>query len=245
MQRDAYLAGIEGDGAAILAAAGRDPLASTPQCPGWTVGHVVVHVGRAFRWMEGMVRERVQTPTFPSPNEAGHDRLAADLLPWFEESLTRFLATMRATNPDEPMWSWADDRRAGFWLRLQAHETAIHRTDAQAAFGRPDPVEATLARDAIDGLLTWFVPRRRPASQLPCAARIFRFVEIDGPGQWQLRIDDAQAVGEPPSEQPDVMVRGSASDLLLGLWQRIPLAALEVEGERELIERYRELVPLP
>jgi uncharacterized protein (TIGR03083 family) len=236
---------IEGNATGISEAARRDPLAPTPQCPGWTVGHIVVHVGRAFRWMEGMVRERAQGPVMPAPNEAAHDRLAPDLVPWFEESLGLFLTTMRETDPDEPVWTWSGEDRAGFWMRLQAHETAVHRTDAQSAFESPDPVDGELARDAIDGLLTWFVPRVRATSLLPCSSTVMRFEETDGTGRWQLRIDDAQVVLETPAGEADVTVRGAVSDLLLYLWQRTGLERLDITGERELAERYRELVPLP
>lgn len=192
-----------------------------------------------------MVRDRVQEPTYPSPNDAGHDRLAADLLPWFEESLSGFLGTMRATDPDEPVWTWSGENRAGFWMRLEAHETAIHRTDAQSAFGPPDPVEPLLARDAIGGLLTWFVPRGRILSLLPCTATVLRFEESGGAHVWQLRIDDSLATLEPPTGNADVVVRGNPSDLLLYLWQRAPLDSLEVEGDRELATRWPELIPLP
>lgn len=157
----------------------------------------------------------------------------------------QFLSTMKATDPDEPVWSWSGENRAGFWMRLQAHETAVHRTDAQSAFGPPDPVEAPLARDAIDGLLTWFVPRARVMSPLPCAGKVLSFEERDADYLWSLRIDDMQAVLEPPTEHPDVIVRGSASDLLLYLWQRPPVHCLQIEGDQELAERYPELVPLP
>jgi uncharacterized protein (TIGR03083 family) len=240
-----YLTSIEANGGAILALAGRDLLAPTPQCPGWTVGHVVVHVGRAFRWMEELVRERMQARWVPTTNRATHDRLAPDLLPWFEDSLERFLATMRATDPHEPIWAWSGENRAGFWMRLQAHETAIHRTDAQSAFGSVDPVDPPLARDAIDGLLTWFVPRGRAMSMLPCTGKSLRFEERGTNHRWQIRIDDAEAELEPATEEPDVTVRGPISDVLLYLWQRTDVRNLEVEGERELAERWRELAPLP
>jgi hypothetical protein len=42
----------------------------------------------------------------------------------------------------------------------------------------------------------------------------------------------------------DVALRGSASDLLLFLWQRIPAERLEVFGDATLIPRYFELAPL-
>jgi len=38
-------------------------------------------------------------------------------------------------------------------------------------------------------------------------------------------------------------VRGTASDLLLFLWGRIPASQLEVFGDAALLNRYVELVP--
>jgi uncharacterized protein (TIGR03083 family) len=130
-------------------------------------------------------------------------------------------------------------------MRLQAHETAIHRTDAQSAFGRPDPIAPELARDAIGGLLTWFIPHGRTRTLLPCRNKALRFEEAGGESIWQLRIDDATAQLEAAAGSPDVTVRGDVSDLALYLWQRTGLERLQVEGERELAERYKELLPLP
>ena len=41
----------------------------------------------------------------------------------------------------------------------------------------------------------------------------------------------------------DVAVRGTASDLLLFVWGRLPGESLEVLGDASLIERFFELVP--
>jgi hypothetical protein len=37
-----------------------------------------------------------------------------------------------------------------------------------------------------------------------------------------------------------VAARGTASDLLLFVWRRVPASALEVFGDAELLERFRE-----
>lgn len=41
----------------------------------------------------------------------------------------------------------------------------------------------------------------------------------------------------------DVTIWGSASDLLLFLWHRIPASRLEIVGDRSMVERYFEFVP--
>jgi uncharacterized protein (TIGR03083 family) len=249
MNKQQCLDHIRTNRAYIAHAAGRDDLGPTPKCPGWTVGHVVVHAGRAFRWMEEIVRTRTLEPLLPQPHPEGTrhsiDRLDPGLVPWFEMGRDRFVATLTGTDEDEPVWSWAGDNRAGFWLRLQAHETAIHRTDAQSAFGTPEPIEADLAVDTIDGLLQWFLSRARMWSMLPCRGRTLRFQCTDGNGAWQIRIEDTQAMAQLPEGDTDVTARGTASDLLLLLWQRQGTDRLEIEGDRTLIDRYRELVPLP
>jgi len=55
----------------------------------------------------------------------------------------------------KPVWSWSGDNRVAFWVRLGAHEAAIHRTDAESAFGPPNPIPTLLAAEgkAIDLVL--------------------------------------------------------------------------------------------
>ncbi|WP_219466745.1 hypothetical protein [Nonomuraea rhizosphaerae] len=41
----------------------------------------------------------------------------------------------------------------------------------------------------------------------------------------------------------DVEVAGTASDLMLFLWRRLPAGRLGVRGDREVLDRYFTLVP--
>ena len=126
------------------------------------------------------------------------------------------------------------------WARRQAHETAIHRVDAELAAGTAvTPFSPTFAADGVDELLSCFVTRRSsqlrsetPASLAVCCT--------DADAAWLLRIDadrvttdagpGADAIGDAACS-----VRGPAADLYLALWNRAGPEALAVEGDRGVL----------
>src|SRR5205807_7506364 len=110
---------------------------------------------------------RARGPLPIRPDDHACDRADPGVLAWFDRSLERLAATLRATDPDEPVWSWSADRRAGFWLRLLAHETALHRWDAQLAHGEPAPIAGERARDFVDFTVDHWLPACRAGSHLP------------------------------------------------------------------------------
>ena len=61
-------------------------------------------------------------------------------------------STLRGKRAVTSFWSFTGPTPAGFWIRRMAHETLVHRADAQLAAGaEPEPViEAEIAADAID-----------------------------------------------------------------------------------------------
>ena len=88
--------------------------------------------------------------------------------------MTQLLDTLRSVPDDVRAMVFLKDapppRR--FWARRQAHETTIHAVDALAASlgGCPTsdesagalPIDAELAVDGIDELVSGFMPRGRP-----------------------------------------------------------------------------------
>src|SRR5258706_8497819 len=69
---------------------------------------------------------------------------------WVREGAEHLAATLESHSPDDVCWTWAPPANVGFWRRRQAHETAMHRVDAQLASGAAEPIEPALAADAID-----------------------------------------------------------------------------------------------
>ena len=131
-----------------------------PSCPEWTLRQLVTHVGRAHRWAAEITRTRSDVPIpfreVPDGKLPG-DR--AEQCAWLRAGAGRIVDAVREAGSDL-VWSLAGPAPAGFWLRRMAHETLVHRADAQLAAGaEPEPViEAEVAADAID---EWLMLSRR------------------------------------------------------------------------------------
>ncbi|MEV1244119.1 maleylpyruvate isomerase family mycothiol-dependent enzyme [Nonomuraea sp. NPDC050022] len=193
--------------------------------------------------------------------------LAAGLLDWFAEGAVKLEAAFATTDPDVPVWTWSGEQSVGFWLRMQTIEAAIHRWDAEMVAGIAGPMDAELAADAVGQTFEVMAPARRAwTAAPPGAGETYGFRQSDGPGRWTVRFDgaDVSLVDETDmslTEGPDVSliegadvslvesggcdveVVGTASDLMLFLWHRIPYERLDVHGDRAVLDRYFTLVP--
>ena len=203
-----------------------------PTCPAWTLHQLIEHVGQAHRWAAAIVAGRTTTPARPGDLVAAPaPQDAAELDRWLRDGAAELVDAIRATGPQTPVWSWAEDQRAVFWARRMTHETAVHRADAELALGRAFDLEAELAADAISEWL-----------QLLCSpqARQFRpeLAELRGDGQllhlhatdeglgdageWIIQRTPAGPVWEHGHRKGDVAVRGPVVNLLLVLMRRTP-----------------------
>ena len=109
-----------------------------------------VHLGTVHRWAEHLVRARAPKRISSSDMALGEPHPSA---PWLRAGGEALVATLRAADPDAPMWAWGADQHVRFWSRRQLHETLVHRTDAELALGRAPGAEPAVAVDAIDEFL--------------------------------------------------------------------------------------------
>jgi len=261
-----YLDAIHRETAALADVARESLEVSVPSCPGWTVATLVTHLTGIYAHRIAIVGARARANTVRSyedlnlPPEyrelfdAEFNPNAADrrpvpppgLLSLFERTAATLEATLRAAGPRETVWTWwPPDQTAGFWMRRMAQETAMHRWDTQLARGRVEPIEAELARDGIDEVFDVMVPssRERGEQFRQGGGETYHFHRTDGSGEWLLRFEGDGMTVTREHAKADVAVRGTASDLLLFLWGRIPANTLEVLGDKALPDRYFELVP--
>jgi hypothetical protein len=122
-----------------------------------------------------------------------------------------------------------------------AHESAVHRYDAQLAHGVAQPIDADLARDGLDEMIDVLLPRivTRDDVKLPDATYVFTTTD-DGDRIVRLGPDGVERLDL--AKDPEVTVRGTPSALLLAAYNRVQWTSLEVDGDPALLEQWSELL---
>lgn len=230
MQFDRYLAALSGDGEALAVAADSDLDAAVTACPGWSVARLVGHTGRLHRWAAEMVRANATDRLNRRDMAEAPD--GPDLVPWFREGVSGLVDGLRTAGPDAPVWAFAGPHRSSFWYRRMAQETSIHRWDGERAVGLPSSIASDLAADGIDELLDVFVPQARPGARDSPPGRI-HLVATGVDRQWDLALGDGAATAT-----------AKASSLLLFLWGRIDVQALNVAGDGDLLGQWQSEIQI-
>ena len=242
MENEQYLQHLERDSDALAdAAAAAGPEMAVPSCPGWTVEDLLRHCASGDRWARTIVetgsREHAATELPPDAPTG------AALVGYFREGAQALHDTLAAADPDASVWTFSPaDRTARFWYRRRAQETGIHRVDAQLAAGEaPRPAEPELAVDGIDEFLTVFLPRLADKfGEVGDATVHVHCTDVEG--EWLVARRDGETTVTAEHAKGDVAARGSASDLLLFLWGRVPVDVLEVFGDADLLARFRQAI---
>jgi uncharacterized protein (TIGR03083 family) len=238
-----HIAHLDEDGercAQAAAAAGLD--AAVPTCPGWNVRDLLHHLGGVHRWATSFVVTGSPRPT--TEEEAARFFVEVgdgELLPWFREGLAGLVSALSRASPDLACWTFLTaPSPLAFWARRQAHETAIHRVDAEAAAGWSSSCVPGLAADGIDELLNGFFSRPRGSlvADPPVALAVRTTDTTDA---WTIRIEPDRRVVSAGDGPADCRVSGTAGDLYLLLWNRRALdGRVGVEGNRSVLDLWRE-----
>lgn len=239
-----YCAALRRDGDLLARAAQAGLDAPIPTCPDWQMRDLVRHLGFVHRWVTANVAQCRTRPMSAEEEEAlVPDWPAdADLVAWFREGLAGLIHTLATAASDLACWSFLPaPSPLLFWARRQAHETAIHRVDAESAVGQVSPFPATFAADGLDELLFGFVSRPGEKLRLP-SPRTLSLAATDIAREWQVRIESDRVVVRSEAGQGDCLVRGPATDLYLLLWNRRPLDGLEIAGDAGLLDHWRQSV---
>jgi uncharacterized protein (TIGR03083 family) len=240
MEHDEYTAAIRREGHALTGAATRAGVdASVPSCPQWHIGDLLGHVGRIHRWVTAVI---TNGPDAPSAHWSANDPPANDeVLAWFAGGVDPLADALLGAGPNVEVWSWTPDHSTGFWARRMANETAVHRYDAELAGAAAAPITLPLSVDGIDEFFD-LLPFWRGAENVRGNGETLHFHCTDADGEWLARLDSGGFAVTRQHAKGDVAARGTASDLMLFLYGRVPASELEVFGDAELLARWRELV---
>jgi uncharacterized protein (TIGR03083 family) len=231
-------------------ASGVDAAAPVPSCPGWTVRDLVGHVGAVYLHKVECMTRQAQPETWPPPGlaeEAAHQPLAL-----LDRTYRALVHEFDTRLPNAPAGGWYEpDRTVGFWIRRMAHETVIHRIDAELAAGVPlAPVPDDLAVDGLDeflyvflmyGTTAWLESAREALAD--AEGQDVRLVTTGG--AWLVHpTPEGVRVSEDPSGPVATEVTGAPADLLRWVWGRAADDAVTVTGDLARIGPLRKLFTL-
>jgi uncharacterized protein (TIGR03083 family) len=233
---------------------GADLQLRVPTCPDWTIYQLTEHLGHTHRWVTAVITRRATGPLdFDALGVAAAPEDPDELGTWLRDGAGELVDAIRAAGPQTPVWtwSWGDDHSVGFWARRMAHETAVHRADAELALGREFALEADLAADAISEWLSLFgspraIDYRPELAALRGEGQVLHLHSTDPglgeAGEWIVRRTPSGPVWEHGHAKGDVAVRGPVVDLLLVLLRRVPPgeAPITVLGDASLLEHWLE-----
>nr|MDT0660317.1 maleylpyruvate isomerase family mycothiol-dependent enzyme [Micromonospora sp. DSM 115978] len=244
--KEFWLGALRTEGPAFGDAVSQAP-PDTPilSCPEWTMTDLVHHLGSIYSWVRGII-ERGGTEA-PAPRSQSADLPGGDAaLGWWRAEFDALMVALDAVDAEAPLWNWAPQpKKAAFWHRRMAHETAIHRWDAQMATAAGGPIEVKLAIDGISEVLDTFLPTGRRYSREPLHG-VVQLVAADTDQEWFLRLRgegvallDTGTLFDDDDHHARVHATGTASDLLLALWGRIGFDVLDVTGDATLLDGLR------
>lgn len=212
--------------------------AAVPSCPGWAVRDLVTHMGGVHRWAAAIVGGGLPESDDATSDLVGTGPDDAVLLDWYRDGHRALVETLRAAPHDLACYSFLPaPTPLAFWARRQAHETAIHRADAETAGGPITSCDNTFAVDGIDEILFGFAPRRKTATSTSIHLNL-----TDSDLDWLVILGPSgvtATAARPHEINPDVVVSGSASDLYLWLWNRP--ATVEVTGDSAAAEQWQQI----
>lgn len=211
------------DFAKVLATA--DVGLGVPNCPGWKVRDLAVHLGTIHRWAASVLLGGRMIPE-PEPI------IEKPLHEWYRSTGAALLAAIEAVAPNEPVPNFARiGEKASFWPRRQLHEVTVHLLDLTRTLSLPDiPVPLDLAADGVEEVLTVFFRRLAGKGTPPDLRGCVRIRATDTGDEW---IPDPGSVGQLCSlaTRCEATISGSASDLYFVLWGRLSPDRVEASGE--------------
>jgi uncharacterized protein (TIGR03083 family) len=226
----------EQGGLLAKAASGADLELRVPTCPDWNLRDLLRHIGDVHRWARTYVAEAKQEPLSDVEETILFETVPADerIVEWFRDGHMALCDALRDAPENLECWSFLPaPSPLAFWARRQAHETAIHRADAEQVSGALSPYDPELAADGVDELLTCFAVRGRKLLSDP--PRTMTVEATDTGHNWFVTLGTEKVTTERTAAEAECTVRGTASDLYLTLWNRLHPSVLQTDGDASVL----------
>jgi hypothetical protein len=205
--------------------------------PGWDFATLLFHLAdtfeRAVAQLEVTDRAAEMTP---------QRQRAGSALESFEESRLALVSALRDHDPADPCWnSVGEDLTVGFLARRLAHESAIHRIDAEVARGAATTIDPELAADGVDERLFVVLARHSEEGEMPELGGSICLVCSDRDAAWSIDASRGRFRVRAGRGPADAAVVATASDLFCFSWSRPTIRPLQVTGRMAVVEAWQEL----
>jgi uncharacterized protein (TIGR03083 family) len=200
---------------------GADEATPVPTCPGWTLRHLLRHVGRGDRWAAQIVGDRLSDYLDPREVRNGKPPDDADgAADWLRGGAQGLVGAVDGVGADTAVWTFLGPRPAEWWIRRRLHEAAVHRADAELALGRDFRLAAELAADGLTEWLERVVAQAGDGhSPLP-DGQALHLHATDG-GEWTLRGNGSALALDQSHADAAATVSGDTTSLLLAVVRRV------------------------
>jgi uncharacterized protein (TIGR03083 family) len=218
MDSAAYLTRLRRDLAAFEEFLAADLSVPIRHCGDWTLHDLAEHLGRSGLWAAAAVTERRGDHSAgPAPRER------AELVTWFNEAAGTLLRALDQ-DPATPAWTFRPPHTVGFWQRRRCHEAIVHRWDAEHALGLVQPIDPAFADDGVAEVFDTMAFRQIDRGRARAPERAIRLQATDTGSSWTYG-----------PGAPVATISGTAQNLLLMLWERLPAGgqAIGWEGDRD------------
>lgn len=224
MELDGYLPVLAKANARFLDVAAESVLAHgwsapVPGCPGWHLRDLVWHLAEVQHFWAWVVRTRArETTAYVDPVRHPDDELLGFLAAQNAELET----ALAGADPSERVWTWAPRQDVAWVLRRQTMEAVVHTADVEQVLGDVRPIPPDVGLDGLDEWLEVMVPGALPGGPPETAHPIVLHALDAG-------VERVLFPGTRPF--PAAVLTGTAGDLLLAVWRRVPLEVLTVHGD--------------
>jgi uncharacterized protein (TIGR03083 family) len=207
------------------------PVAS---CEPWVGADLLWHMVEVHYSWKFIVQSHLMDPEKYVPREKPSDD---DMLQEYRDGLHELIDVLSTTDASRSCWTWAGVHDVAWVIRRMAHETAVHAWDARRAAGEESQVPAVLASDGIDEFVFVMLDNVREGEGALSGSVHVHCTDVDG--EW-LIVPNSDGTLQVTREHAKgaCALRGSAHDLLMALWRRVPMSAIEVIGDTAVAQQF-------
>jgi uncharacterized protein (TIGR03083 family) len=206
--------------------------AQVPTCPDWKLLDLAKHVGGVLGFWSHVLAEGMGRPKPEIAEEPG----PAPTM-WFTTIASSLIGELRAASAGTKVWTWnPSDQSAAFVARRMAHETAVHRFDAQTAIGSPQPVDPpALAADGIEEIFAMVAAAPDRAGHAD--GQTLHVHSAEG-NEWLIAMNPDGLDVRREHAKGGLALRGAVSDLELILYDRPPIGEVERFGDDAVLDAW-------